>query len=298
MTGASGWPIAPGGSPGDRRADANGARPGSHAGAGVLAERIASTLVNHEPGWRLPRPSALARRHNVSTDEVLAAVDYLISRQLVRRSPDGNLYRSSPADYLISVEGIAGLGASVDPMSADLTCMSYGVSRQPASETAAYALGVRSGEPVGILRLAWAVNDAPAAVSTTYLAGHLAEPSDLADWLTAEAERGELPLALPLSAAPRCGRQDPCPRAVAVQMELPPASVARRLRLRAGQMAILVTVASGAGSGGGAGRVPATLTATVLRPDMFRVTVETTPLPRGGENLTDAWFLAAAESGP
>lgn len=296
MPGASGWPMTPGASPASRPADANGGRPRNHAGAGVLAERIASTLVNHEPGWRLPRPSALARRHNVSTDEVLAALDYLISQQLVRRSPDGNLYRSSPADYLIAVEGTAGLGASVDPMGANLTCLSYGVSRQPASESAACALGVRPGEPVGILRLAWAVNGAPAAVSTTYLAGHLAEPRTLADWLTAGTERGELPLALPAAAEPgHGGRQRGLrPYAVAVQMELPPVSVARRLRLRTSQMAILVTVVSADGSGA----VPATLTATVLRPDMFRVTVETTPPLPGSENPPDAWFLAVAESGP
>lgn len=33
--------------------------------AELLADRIAATLVNHEPGWQLPRPSAIARRHNV-----------------------------------------------------------------------------------------------------------------------------------------------------------------------------------------------------------------------------------------
>jgi DNA-binding GntR family transcriptional regulator len=294
VPGASGWPMASGAGPGERRAGANGAWPESRAGAGVLAERIASTLVNHEPGWRLPRPSALARRHNVSTDEVLAAVEYLISQQLVRRSPDGNLYRSSPADYLISVEGIAGLGASVDPMGANLTCVSYGVSRQPASEAAACALGVQPGEPVGILRLAWAVNGTPAAVSTTHLAGHLAEPPTLAGWLTAGAEHGELPLAVRAVAAEHGGQRDLRPRAVAVQMELPPASVAKRLRLRAGQMAVLVTVVSGDGSG----HAPAALTATVLRPDMFRISVEAVPPAAGRGSHSDAWLLAAAESGP
>jgi hypothetical protein len=30
--------------------------------AGVLADRMAAALVHREPGWRLPRRSALARR--------------------------------------------------------------------------------------------------------------------------------------------------------------------------------------------------------------------------------------------
>ena len=48
----------------------------------VLADRIAAALVHHEPGWRLPRHTALARRYNVSTAEIDAAVTELTSRHL------------------------------------------------------------------------------------------------------------------------------------------------------------------------------------------------------------------------
>jgi hypothetical protein len=82
----------------------------------VLADRIAATLTNHEPGWRLPRYSAMARRYQVSTAEISAAMDELIARHLVRRQPDGQLYRASPAEYLIRLEGIAELVSHVDPM--------------------------------------------------------------------------------------------------------------------------------------------------------------------------------------
>jgi len=71
--------------------------------------------------------------------------------------------------------GMAGLGASADPMGGDLTCLSYQASCKPAPEEAAVALKLRRGEPVCVIELAWAPNGAPAAVSTTYLAGHLAE---------------------------------------------------------------------------------------------------------------------------
>ena len=40
----------------------------------ILADRLAAALVHHEPGWRLPRHSALARRYSVSPAEIDAAV--------------------------------------------------------------------------------------------------------------------------------------------------------------------------------------------------------------------------------
>lgn len=274
-----------------------GGRTGTGAGAGVLADRIAAVLVNHEPGWRLPLSSELARRHNASAYQVRAAVDSLLARRLVRRSPDGRLYRSSPADYLVSLEGMAGLGVTVDPMGGDLTCLSFGSSRRPAAEHTAYALRVRPGEPVGVLRLTWALDGAPAAVSTTYLAGRLAEPPALADWLMAGPERGELPLPPPADDSGN-GRWDRRsrrqPRAVTVQMEPPPTSVARKLRLTAGQMAVLVTVLFGDGSGHG----PTALTTAVLRPDMFRITVETATPEAGGRSRQAGWSLAAADDAP
>ncbi len=73
----------------------------------VLADRMAAALVHREPGWRLPRRTALARRYNVSLTEIDAALGDLSRRSLVRRLPDGQLYRSSPADYWIPVEGAA-----------------------------------------------------------------------------------------------------------------------------------------------------------------------------------------------
>jgi hypothetical protein len=264
----------------------------------VLVERIASSLANHEPGWRLPRASELARRHTVTTDEVHAAYDELVARQLVRQAADGELYRASPADYLISVNGLAGLSAIVDPMGRKLTCLSYGAARQPAPETAANALRVRPGEPVSVLRLVWAVDGAPAAVSTTYLARHRAQPQDLAAWLATAATSGSLPVSTSAEddttvadgPPPRESAPPSRPWAVSIQMDLPPVSVARRLRLRPGQLALLVTVLSRQDSGSG----PAGLTATVLRPDMFHVSL-VTAAPAPDDDIDPAWSLAAAE---
>src|SRR6478752_17112 len=77
--------------------------------AEVLADRLAMALVHHEPGWRLPRHTVLARRYNVSTAEIDAAISTLVGRHLVRRLPDGQVHRVSPAEYLIPLEGIPGL---------------------------------------------------------------------------------------------------------------------------------------------------------------------------------------------
>ena len=64
------------------------------AAAAVLADRLAAALVHHEPGWRLPRLTALARRYSVSSAEIDAAIDELAARHLVRRLPDGQVYRA------------------------------------------------------------------------------------------------------------------------------------------------------------------------------------------------------------
>src|ERR1700734_1453598 len=101
-------------------ADAAGSSPPLHS-AGVLADRIAAALVHREPGWRLPRRSALARRYGVSMAEIDAAIAELSRRSLIRRLPDGQLYRASPADYWIPVEGVRGFGTRLDPMGSAIT---------------------------------------------------------------------------------------------------------------------------------------------------------------------------------
>jgi DNA-binding GntR family transcriptional regulator len=260
---------------------------------GILADRIAAALVNREPGWRLPRASELARRHNVSDAEVRVAIDRLVARQLVRRSPDGRLYRASPAEYMVSLEGMAGLSGTVDPMGGKLTCLSYSASWRPAPEDAACALQVQPGEQVSVLRLTWALNGASAAVSTVYLVAGPPEPRALASWVTASTERGELPLVPPLP--DRSNHRGLAsyiqPRAVAVQMDLPSASIARRLRLAPSQLAVLVTGLFDDSSGRG----PVALTVTILRPDMFRITVENSLFRADGGNLQAAWSLASGD---
>src|SRR5271165_3228464 len=129
--------------------------PAPAGAAGVLADRMAAALVHREPGWRLPRRSALARRYNVSLTEIDVAITDLARRSLVRRLPDGQLYRASPADYWIPVEGITGLGTRLDPMGSPIACQTRHVSRREAPQDVAWALRLPSGAPIRVIRCVW-----------------------------------------------------------------------------------------------------------------------------------------------
>ena len=170
--------------------------------AAVLADRIAAALVHREPGWRLPRRSALARRYNVGLGEIDTAIVDLTRRSLVRRLPDGQLYRASAADYWVPLEGVAGLGARLDPMGSLVECNARHAAVREAPQDIAWALGVPSGEPVLVVRCVWTVAGDPAAISTGYLpAGPVGGEPDS----TGTAPTPTSPKCSPCCPAPRPG---------------------------------------------------------------------------------------------
>jgi DNA-binding GntR family transcriptional regulator len=229
----------------------------------VLADRMAAALVHREPGWRLPRRSALARRYNVSLTEIDAALGDLARRSLVRRLPDGQLYRASPADYWIPVEGAAGLGTRLDPMGGAITCQTRHVSRREAPQDVAWALRLPSGAPIQVVRCVWVSAGDPAAVSTAYLNGPPGEDTGPGP----EQEQPVPSLGSVLNALPAA--------AVSVEMSPPQPSIARSLRLSPGQPVITVTVRFDDADTG----EPAGLTVVMLRPELFRVAIDTTEAP-------------------
>lgn len=279
-------------------------RPAWSAQAGpavsVLADRLAAALVHHEPGWRLPRHSALARRYNVSVAEIDAAVDELVSRHLLRRLADGQTYRASPAEYMIGLEGVPGLASYVDAMGGEFTCRGRQVTRRLPPEDIAWALRLEPGQQVCVIRFLWTAGDEPAALCTSYV------PADFASDPDSGAPDG-LPAALDLlqltgvTEGPGASARDPdgqpvagAPAALHIEMQAPPPSVARSLRLTAGQPAAMVTVRFDEPDTGR----PVALTISVLRPDMFRVVVETprSPLPdKTGGNSSASWTRAAKD---
>jgi DNA-binding GntR family transcriptional regulator len=256
----------------------------------VLADRLAAALVHHEPGWRLPRHSALARRYSVSTAEIDVAVDELVSRHLVRRLADGQLYRASPAEYIIGLEGVPGLVSFVDAMGGEFLCRNRQVSWRQPPEDISWALRLDSGEPVCVVRFMWTAGGEPAAFCTTFV------PGDIAGRPAASSSE---PLPSALSLVQLSGIDgDPTtitgvPAALHIELQAPPPSVARSLRLSAGQPAMMVTVRFDDPSL----RRPVALTTAVLRADMFRVVLQSPepPLPADGGSMAVSWTEAAED---
>jgi GntR family transcriptional regulator len=255
---------------------------GKPATVSVLADRMAAALVHHEPGWRLPRLTALARRYNVTAAQVDAAIDELAGRHLVRRLPDGQVYRASPAEYRIPIEGVAGLTSRVDPMGGQLVCASHHSSRRRPPEDIARSLGVSPGDPVVALRCLWTVGGEPAALSASYVPHHLAVDEE------GHASEQEAPTVMGTGSGPLLSDPFPLPlrpaaaalarpRGVQIEMTPPPPSAARSLRLSAGEPVVTVTVSfadPGAGS-------PVALTTVMLRPALFRIVVDLADRERG-----------------
>ena len=296
--------------------------------AGVLADRMAAALVHREPGWKLPRRSALARRFNVSLAEIDVAVEELSRRSLLRKLPDGQLYRASPAEYQIPIEGLAGLSTTVDPMGSAIVCQAKHVSRRPAPQDICWALGLTPGAQVQVVRCLWTSGGSPVAMSTAYLpqstgprqpaAARVSAPQDAdseSGWLPAFDEVLSAPPAAPPSPpsppesappaesaesaeraaladrAERAGPPGPAeaagtgpadadspvtagrPAALNVELSPPQPSIARGLHLAPGQPAITVTIRFDQSS------VPVALTVVMLRPDFFKVSVETASPP-------------------
>ena len=233
--------------------------------ARVLADRIAAALVHREPGWRLPRRSALARRYNVSMNEIDVAIADLARRSLVRRLPDGQLYRASPADYWIPVEGVAGLSTRVDPMGSPIECQARHVSRREAPQDVAWAIGLAAGASVQVIRCVWTLSGDPAAISTAYLPDRSGG---------AEPDAGDGDFGATLEALPGVTAG---PAAVSVEMSPPQPSVARSLRLAPGQPVIAVTVRFQDRER----HTAAGLTVVMLRPELFRIAIETATAPAG-----------------
>jgi DNA-binding GntR family transcriptional regulator len=257
--------MAETGRPGERAADADAPAEAAPVRAtAVLADRMAAALVHREPGWRLPRRTALARRYNVSLTEVDAALGDLARRSLVRWLPDGQLYRASPADYWIPVEGAAGFATRLDPMGGAIACQTRHVATREAPQDVAWALRLPSGAPIRVIRCVWVSAGDPAAVSTAYLNGPFAdedtEPGQEAD--QEPSSFGSVLNVLPAAA-------------VSVEMSPPQPSIARSLRLSPGQPVITVTIRFDDAATG----EPAGLTVVMLKPELFRIAIDTTGAP-------------------
>jgi DNA-binding GntR family transcriptional regulator len=243
--------------------------PPQRAAGGVLADRMAAALVHREPGWQLPRRSALARRYNASMAEIDAAIAELTRRSLIRGLPDGQFYRASAAEYLIPLEGIGGLSTRLDPMGGAISCSARHVSLRAAPQDVAWSLGVNGGNPVRIVRCTWVAGAEAIAVSTAYVPGAPADGGD------DEPETFEAVVSMPPGGFG--GAAGVRAQAADLEMAPPQPSVARSLRLLPGQPATSVTIRFVDRAAG----TPVGLTIVTLKPHHFRVVIQAgDPLPR------------------
>jgi DNA-binding GntR family transcriptional regulator len=178
------------------------------------------------------------------------------------------------------------LQTSVDPMGSAIVCRTRHVSRRRAPQDIGWALGLAPGAEVRVVRCLWTSGGDPAAMSTAYLphpAGSGAPggpasdqdgPDDAqGDWMPAFDTVLTEPPRQPESPEEEISVPGGRPAALNLEMRPPQSSVARGLHLGPGEPAITVTIRFDESS------VPVALTVVMLRPDLFKVSVET-GLPR------------------
>jgi DNA-binding GntR family transcriptional regulator len=231
----------------------------------VLADRIAASLLDHDPGWRLPRRSDLARKHQVTIAEIDAAISQLAGRHLVRELADGQVYVASPAEYLITLDHLSFPGSRIDPMGTPLSCASRDVLRRAVPDGTASALRLGPGERACAVQTTWKAARETAAVATTYLPARLAGP--LAGHLGGEDGPGSGLNPVP---APQGSGVLARPAAFYLEVRQPPHWAGRMLRLGPADPAIIVTVRLD----DPATRIPVALTVAILHPAHFRIAVE------------------------
>ena len=184
--------------------------------------------------------------------------------------------QGSPAEYLVALEGVAGLASQLRSMGEEITCHSREIVRRRCPEDVGQALSIRAGEPVSMVRMMWTAGGDPAGLTTTYLA----DP-DTAFTESAEP-KGTPALTISLLAPPTNHITADAnaysalrPGSLFIEVQPPPTSVARKLRLSAGEPVVLIVVRFDY-----PGRQrPAALTIAALRPDKFRIRVQSPDLP-------------------
>ena len=237
----------------------------------------------------------------MSSAEIDVAIDELAARHLVRRLPDGQVYRASPAEYWVPLEGVFGLVSRVDPMGGQLVCTSRHTSVRRPPEDIGRSLGVAPGEPVLSVRCVWTVGGEPGALAASYLPEQVAAKLGMIpagkpgeeEVATGPQELAGVPSPLSFPLPWRsAGAEGPRPGAVQIEMGLPPPSAARTLRLSAGEPVATVTVSFAMPATG----APVALTMVMLRPELFRIVVEAVPPDSGAEGagaLASGWTHTA-----
>jgi DNA-binding GntR family transcriptional regulator len=157
-------------------------------------------------------------------------------------------------------------------MGGEVSCRKRKVSWRRVPEDIGWALGIPPADSVCAIKCHWSINGEPAAISTTYLTADAAGQVGELDTDDRDKPPAEYELCGFRGADGQAGARPPLglPAALHMEMQPPPSSIARGLRLGAGQPAAMITVRFDEQASGRA----VALTVAALRADMFRIVVD------------------------
>lgn len=236
----------------------------------VLAMRIEAKISHRPAGWRLPRSSVLARHYGVPVAVLDDALADLLARQQISYLGPGQFCRADCTTGQHHRGRSRGLCIRIEPVGGQISCQSRQDTYGPLRDQLSLALALTPGTQALTIRTSWTVGAAPAALATSYLP---AAPG-------ASGQPG-----------PAVFTSDGRVQAAALHLSPAGATVARKLGLAAGELVTLVQV----GSADSAAGSPRCLTIAALRPDLFRIAVESAGPPVADLARSPDWQQAVAD---
>ncbi len=232
-----------------------------------LVDRLETDLARRDPGTDVPSVDVLASAFGATPGAVRRALSDLERRFVVRRAGPGRMVVSARIDYRIGAGMPPGLTDAVGSSGAGVRSETERVRLQRVPPRVRLDLNAGRAAKVWVLSRRRFLDDEPVACSVSYVVADLTPglPDRLTGGRSLHAALREMYGLEPASAWVRA------------EMEVPPPDIPRRLRLRG--RPLLVSVRSRTDCGR-LGR-PIEVTASWLRPEVFRVMVEV-----GGEART------------
>ncbi len=232
----------------------------SRAAGPRVVDRLEANLTRRAPGSDVPDAAVLAEELETTPGAVRRALTELERRFVVRRNQTRHLVVSSRIDYRIGSGMLPGLTEAVAASGVTVRSETERVRLQRVPPRVRLELDIGRMSRVHVLSRRRFVDDEPVACSVSYVVADLTP--GLPDRLGTEGSlHATLREAFGLH---------PVPAWVRAEMDVPPVDIPRRLKL--GGRPVLVSIRSRTDCAR-LGR-PLEVTASWLRPDVFRVVLE------------------------
>jgi DNA-binding GntR family transcriptional regulator len=235
-----------------------------------LVDRIEADVVRREPGAQIPAADDLAALFGVSPGAIRRALTELERRFVVRRADPGHLVVASRIDYRIGSGMPAGLTEAIGSAGATVRSETERIRLQRVPPRVRVELDVPRTRRVYVLSRRRFLGDEAVACSVSYVV------ADLAPGLP---ERLGHDGSLHATLRDAYGLE-PVPAWVRAEMDIPPPDIPRRLKLHGRPMMVSLRARTDCA------RLQRSieLTASWLRPDVFRVLLEVEGGSRGSAN--------------